>query len=110
MQRSALAFALIALVCFCAPMQAGAASPLDGYANDAAFAASVKELATSNLVTVTPLAKTLGGRQVLLITVGTGEVDKKPAILVMGTTHGPHLLGSEVSLRVAQQLAGLGKA
>src|SRR6185503_7952292 len=80
--------------------------PPAGYADDAAFAAQVKALDASELVAVKSLGKSLGGRDLVLLTIGTGEVDKKPTILIVGGVDAAHLAGSELALRVAKQLAG----
>lgn len=79
--------------------------PPAGYADDAAFAEQVKELDKSELVATKSLAKTLGGRELWLLTIGSGEVDKKPAILIVGGVDASHLAGSELALRLARQLA-----
>jgi len=90
----------------CAAVTAIAADPPPaGYADDAAYAAQVKALDASELVTTKSLGKTLGGRDLWLLTIGSGEVDKKPAILVVGGVDAAHLAGSELALRVASQLA-----
>src|SRR5580765_8083612 len=46
---------------------------LEGYANHEAFSAQVKELDASDFVAVTSLGKSVGGRDVWLLTIGTGK-------------------------------------
>jgi len=77
-------------------------APLDGYTDFDALTKQLKELAAP--AKLSSLGKTLGGRDIHLVTIGTGKPDDKPAILVVGTVHAPHLLGSELALRVAQRL------
>ena len=90
---------------FCFQPSTFAADPiLPGYTDYIALTAQVRALATKDLVTVKSLGTTLGKRDVWLVTIGTGNVDKKPALLVMGNVHAPHLLGSELALRFARQL------
>lgn len=78
---------------------------LEGYANHVAFVAQVRELEKSEVVAARSLGKSVGGRDVWLLTIGTGEVDRKPAIVVLGNLHGPHLAGAELAMRMAQRLA-----
>ncbi|MDX1944755.1 MAG: M14 family metallopeptidase [Pirellulaceae bacterium] len=82
---------------------------LEGYANDAQFTAQVRTLDESDLVQVHSLGKSLGGRDVWLLAIGSGEVDARPAIAVIGNVHGPHLAGAELALRAAAQLVELAK-
>lgn len=78
---------------------------IEGYEDHAAFVRRVEKLDASPYVGVETLATTLGGRGVLLVTVGEGEVEKKPALLVIGSVHGPQLLGGELAVRIAERLA-----
>lgn len=78
---------------------------LDGYANHAAYSAQVKDLDASDLVTVSSLGKSIGGRDVWLLTVGTGKTDGKPAIAIVGNVQGSHLAGGEIALQMARKLA-----
>lgn len=59
---------LLPLVCGLAAAQ----GVIEGYADYETFAARLKELEQSELVSVSSLAKTLGGREILLLTLGTG--------------------------------------
>ena len=88
---------------------------IEGYADYAALSESVKKLATGAQadaapaagpqVTVESLGRTLGGREIWLVKIARGKADDKPAILVVGNVHAPHLVGSELALRLAQLLA-----
>ncbi|HZH54029.1 MAG TPA: M14 family metallopeptidase [Sphingobacteriaceae bacterium] len=57
-----------------------------------------------NLVKTQSLAKTVGGSDIWLITIGTGELDQKPAIAVVGGVDGKHLLGVELAMGFAENL------
>lgn len=81
---------------------------LEGYAKHEAFSAQVKELDASDLVEVTSLGKSVGSRDLWLLTVGTGKTAEKPAILIVGNVQGSHLAGGEISLRMARSLAAQG--
>ncbi|MCE9526063.1 MAG: hypothetical protein K8R36_08415 [Planctomycetales bacterium] len=77
---------------------------LEGYANHEAYSAQVKELDASDLVAVSSLGKSIGGRDVWLLTIGTGKTEDKPAIAVVGNVQGSHLAGGEIALRMARKL------
>jgi len=82
-----------------------AAEPaIEGYSDFATFSKQVQGLAKPDLASVTSLAKSPGGRDVWLITVGRGEIDRKPAVLIVGNVEASHLVGSELALRMAGQL------
>lgn len=50
------------------------------------------------------LARTEGGREIMVITIGTGDRDNKPGIAVIGGVEGSHLLGRELALGFASNL------
>ncbi len=77
---------------------------LDGYANYVSLTEQVRKLDESDLVQVHSLGKSLEDREIWLLVVGTGEVDKKPAIVVVGNVQPANLVGSELALRAAQKL------
>jgi len=85
-----------------------AAEPiLKGYADYAAMRTELQGLAKSSddMVKLESLGTTLGGRDVLLVKIGRGKMDEKPAILVVGNVEPAHLLGSELAMRIARHLA-----
>ncbi len=94
---------LITLSALLAPV-ATAAPAIEGYADFTIFSKHVAALARPDLSTVTSLAKSPGGRDVWLVTIGRGEVDKKPAILIVGNVDAAHLVGSELAVRMARRL------
>ena len=57
-----------------------------------------------SLVTVRSLTKTNGGKDIWLLTIGTGKTETKPAIAVVGGTEGSHLLGTELAIGFAENL------
>lgn len=50
------------------------------------------------------LTRTAGGRDIWLLTAGTGKLDEKPGIVVCGGIEGNHLLGQELALGFAEKL------
>jgi hypothetical protein len=50
------------------------------------------------------LTKTAGGKDIWLLTIGTGDTDAKPAIAVIGGADGNHLLGTELAIGFAENL------
>lgn len=56
------------------------------------------------LCTVQSLVKTAGGREIWLLTAGTGNRDEKPGIVICGGIEGNHLLGQELALGFAERL------
>jgi hypothetical protein len=84
---------------------AAAQPAIDGYADYEAYRRQVAELDDVENVAVRSLARTQGGREVFLVVLGRGEPDRKPALLIVGNVHAPHLVGAELALRVARSLA-----
>jgi len=56
------------------------------------------------LATLTSLTKTNGGKDIWLLTIGSGKTESKPAIAVIGGTEGNHLLGTELAIGFAENL------
>ena len=52
----------------------------------------------------TVLARTAGGKDIRMLTIGTGDVNNKPAIAIIGGVEGKHLLGTELALGFAEKL------
>ncbi|MFN2395601.1 MAG: M14 family metallopeptidase [Bacteroidales bacterium] len=53
---------------------------------------------------VESLAKTEGNKDIWLLTIGSGDIENKPAITIVGGITGDHLLGSELALQFAERL------
>lgn len=99
-----LAAALIGMVASPASAQA----PSTGYQNAAALERAIDQLAQAhrNIVNVTEVARSPGGRPVRAMRLGAGkDTDSRPALLLLANAFGPHVVGSEVAMRVASQLA-----
>ena len=65
---------------------------------------STLQSAYPNLVKTQSLVKTVGGSDIWMITIGTGQVHEKPAIAVVGGVEGKHLLGVELAMGFAETL------
>ena len=65
----------------------------------------LRTLANSSNVTLTSLTKTIGGKDVWMLSIGTGDLDSKPAMAVVGGVEGSHLLGVEMAIRFAESVA-----
>src|SRR5262245_23541762 len=50
------------------------------------------------------LTKTAGGKDVWQLTLGSGDADTKPAIVIVGGTEGNHILGTELAIGFAENL------
>ncbi len=76
------------------------------YSNFARQTERINALAKAypSLVSVRSLTKTNGGKDIWLVTIGTGNTETKPAIAVIGGTEGPHLLGTEMAIGFAETL------
>ena len=77
---------------------------LEGYASYVSLTEQLRKLDEADGVELRSLGKSLEGRDIWLLVVGNGEVDKKPAIAVVGNVEPAHLVGSELALRAAQKL------
>jgi hypothetical protein len=90
--------------CLMAASSVAGEPAIAGYADFAALQAQLQELDQSNLVRLTSLGKTMGGRDIWLATLGQGEIDQKPAFLIVGGVEPAHLAGSELAMRTARLL------
>jgi hypothetical protein len=82
-----------------------------GYSDHAKQTSRLQALAKlyPQLVKLRSLAKTAGGKEVWQLTIGTGKVDDKPAIVVVGGVEGNHVLGTELAIGFAESvLSGSG--
>lgn len=87
----------------------GGNGAIDGYQAYDAFRAEIQKLGGLDVVNVAPLGRTRGNREVFLLTIGVGKVHEKPAFLILGNVHAPHLAGSELAVRLARLLAEKGQ-
>lgn len=100
------ATALLAVVTWAMPSPAATKSSpaVEGYDSYDALQTRLRRLDTREGVTREILARTLGGREIALITISDGLPDQRPAVLVLGGLHPPHLLGSQLAVAVAERL------
>ena len=82
----------------------GGEPAVKGYADYETYRAEVRQITRSKLVKLSSLARTAGGREVFCLEIGTGKLHEKPAILVVGGVHPPHLVGSELAVRMTRKL------
>jgi Zinc carboxypeptidase len=77
-----------------------------GYSDHAKQTARLQALAKSNpqYVKLKSLVKTAGGKDVWLLTIGTGKADEKPAIAIVGGVDGNHILGTELAIGFAESV------
>lgn len=101
--RSVLSAACI-LVFTATPALANPA--LEGYANYEALTNRVAAIGMREGAEARSLGKTREGRDIWLIAVGEGERDQKPGMLVVGDVMPGEVIGSEIVLRLAEQLLG----
>ena len=59
------------------------------------------------LAAFSSMVKTNGGKDIWMLTIGTGKTDTKPAIAVVGGIDGNHLLGAELVIGFAENLLKL---
>ncbi|MEM6799703.1 MAG: M14 family metallopeptidase, partial [Planctomycetota bacterium] len=81
------------------------AQPPRDYRNDAQFQEHLQKLAEWEFIHLSSLGETAAGRPVSLLTVGAGDVDSKPAVLVVGSVQAESLVGSHLATQIAAGLA-----
>lgn len=76
------------------------------YNNYSRMTQIIKNLASeySSVCSARSLVKTAGGKDIWLLSVGTGDRDNKPAIAIIGGVEGNHILGKELALGFASSL------
>ncbi|MBL7737610.1 MAG: hypothetical protein JNK14_00195 [Chitinophagaceae bacterium] len=77
-----------------------------GYSNYAQQSDRINALTKSypQLAKVRSLAKTNSGKDIWQITIGSGNMETKPAIVVVGGVEGNHVLGAELAIGFAENL------
>lgn len=82
------------------------ASAQESYTDFRSLSLKISNLAGQypGLCKVRSLGKTAGGKEIWLITAGTGDTENKPGIAVIGGVEGNHLLGSELAYGFADKL------
>ena len=77
-----------------------------GYSNFSQQTSRINALAKNypQLTKVKSLTKTVGGKDIWQITIGTGNTETKPAIVVVGGVEGNYLIGTELAIGFAENL------
>ncbi len=78
---------------------------LPGYSDFPSLTERLQALGTSPHVKLHSLGNTAQGRAIHQLTLGTGQPDQKPAILIVGSVESRALVGSELAVRMAESLA-----
>jgi hypothetical protein len=76
------------------------------YSNFTQQSARLERLAKSypQYVKLGSLTKTAGGKNIWMLSIGSGQIQNKPAIAVVGGVEGNHLLGTELAIAFAEKL------
>jgi hypothetical protein len=76
------------------------------YSDYKTMSAGIAELGRKfpSACSVRSLVKTSGGKEIWVITIGTGDKDNKPGIAVFGGVEGNYVLGKELAYRFASSL------
>ncbi len=76
------------------------------YSNNALVSERINSLVKTypSLLTAKSLTKTLGGKDIWMLSIGTGNTGQKPAIAIVGGVEGSHLLGTELALGFAEKI------
>lgn len=64
----------------------------------------LQQISSNASAELTSLTKTEGGKDIWALKIGTGQVDEKPAIAVVGGVEGYHVLSVELALQFAEKL------
>ncbi len=90
-------------------LSAQASSLSAGYLPHARLVSTIDSLRRANpqLLSVREIATSPGGRAVQVVRIGSGgdAADKRPAVLVVANAYGPHVVSSEVALRMIRNMA-----
>ncbi|MEP1151699.1 MAG: M14 family metallopeptidase [Balneola sp.] len=78
----------------------------NNYRSYSEITSSMKALnnAHKNVTDLKSVAKTSSGKDIWVLTIGSGDVKNHPGIAVIGGAKGSHILGSELTLKFAEQL------
>jgi len=101
--KISLKILLLTIICFVLYLTAGAQNQYTSYRTMLQKADALSE-DYPNLCSSRSLVKTIGGKDILVITIGAGDKDNKPGIAVFGGVEGSHILGKELALGFAVSL------
>ncbi|MEP0712125.1 M14 family metallopeptidase [Algoriphagus sp.] len=82
----------------------GAAFAQSDYATLSQLNQRLQRVASNSTATLTSLTKTAGGKDIWVLKVGTGQLDQKPAIAVVGGVEGYEVLSVELAVQFAEKL------
>lgn len=94
---------ILGMFAFCQPWQLSAQNNYSDYDQ---LTQQLEQLESdhSEYADLQSLTTTLDGKNVWMLTLGSGDVENHPAVAVIGGAKGSHLLGSELSLRFAENI------
>jgi len=76
----------------------------NGYPTNQEITQRLQKLSTNKLATLSSLTKTDGAQDIWVLKIGKGDLNNKPAIVVVGGTEGFHVLSVELALQFAERL------
>jgi murein tripeptide amidase MpaA len=78
---------------------------VSGYSNHAQLTARLQALAkqAGSTASVRSIGKSVGGKDIWLLTIGRGKAADKPALALVAGVEGSHLAGTELSLQLAER-------
>ncbi|PZX59678.1 zinc carboxypeptidase [Algoriphagus ratkowskyi] len=82
----------------------GAAFAQSDYSTLSQLNQRLQRVAANSSATLTSLTKTEGGKDIWVLKVGTGQMDQKPAIAVVGGAEGFDVLSVELAVQFAEKL------
>jgi len=105
MNKSALYFLAATVVLL---WSAGTLQAQRSYTAYSELTRKVQSLASANpaICSVRSLVRTTGGKDIWMVTIGTGKKDEKPAIAVIGGVDGRYILSRELAYGFASSLLG----
>jgi hypothetical protein len=76
------------------------------YSNNSKVSERINSLIKTypSLLKATSLVKTIGGKDIWMLSIGSGKIEQKPAIAIVGGVEGSHLLGTELALGFAEKI------
>jgi len=102
--HTAVWLAIVVLALAASPASAAAADATTGYARYEALRLHLESIAQSPDASLRSLGRTREGREVYMLAIGRGNLDEKPAVLMVANVDGPRLVDGELALRVARAM------
>ncbi len=79
-------------------------SAQNNYPNNQQITQRLQALNSDNTASLTSLTKTEGGEDIWVLKLGTGDLENKPAIAIVGGAEGYHVLSVELAIQLAERL------